>query len=170
MASSTPKGTPYVVGSDVAGQYPETSHTLANHIDNVNANQDNRITAVESGKVAKTGDSMSGPLTLSQLIIGDDGFIQAGTGKYSIVTPDGSGGWQNVFDLYPGGACYLPTLRQSHGGGDINNDSHAMIRLSTGQMVHVTSSWFQFWLGLPDTQDLMARVETLEARIAELEA
>lgn len=36
----TQYGTPYVEGSDVVGQYPEVSHSLADHIDNKNNAQD----------------------------------------------------------------------------------------------------------------------------------
>lgn len=172
MASSTPKGTPYVVGSDVAGQYPETSHTLANHIDNVNANQDNRITAVESGKVAKAGDSMSGNLTVPQITFGDDGFIQSAVNGFGMAVNNGSGSWQAVMNVDWGGAVFMPTLHQVTSVDEIGKDTHAILRLPSGELKHANNTFFSMWLNeqFPLVAELQARVDTLEARIAELEA
>lgn len=173
MPTSTPQGTPYVIPTDAVGQYPEISHSLADRVDAVDNNANSRV--------ARAGDTMTGPLIVPglnspRITFENEGWIGTAGAKMSWYA---NALGNIVHDVYANGAWYVPTLRQSPGGGEINQDSHIMFRLNSGQVVHVDRTWFQLWLNqgmqqaaepaADGSDDLEARLAVLEARVAQLE-
>ena len=159
--ATTNQGTPYVVGSDVAGAYPEVSRSLADHIDNKNASQDTAIDA----RVRDTGDTMTGPLIVPSIEFADT-YIGNNSGETSWVGGSGT----VAVDVTRAGDVGLPTLAQSLGGAEITESTHLLVRLASGQIKHVDRTWMSLWLNQGQAQTTDQRIAELEARITELEA
>lgn len=91
--ATTNNGTPYVTGTDVVGQYPEVSHSLADHIDNLIASR----------------------LPLSGGVLTGDLVINNGTGYSLVRMYGGGGGWWVGNDP---GAANAFTIARTDGNGN----------------------------------------------------
>lgn len=140
--------------------------------------------AVSAGKVSKTGDSMSGDLLITspngyskvQLMGPAGGFwfsVDPGASGATIAKLNAAGAFERGYMTFRDdgavwigattsfiGEVYAPGMVASAGGGDINLNTRAVMRLSNGRLASFDKTAFALWYNLaPSTQRIKKNIK-----------